>query len=57
VIRDGVEAARAFEKSEIMRYESETQKGAAEASGEFAAGVEVTGIGAQAYAVGEQGYR
>jgi hypothetical protein len=40
-----------------MRYQAEAEERGAEAAGELAAGVEITGVGAQAYAVGKQSQR
>ena len=53
MIRDGVQAAGAFEKREIMGDEAETQKYRAEAAGDFPARAQEADVRAEAQDVGE----
>jgi hypothetical protein len=57
VIGDGVEAPGALQEGEIVGDETEAQKKGAEATGEFAARVQITGVRTEAEGVGEHGQR
>ncbi len=57
MVGDGVEAAGAFEESEIVGDEAEAEEHGAEAAGESAAGVEIARVRGEAQDVGEQGQR
>jgi hypothetical protein len=57
VVGDRVEAAGAFEESEIVGDEAEAEKDGAEAAGEFAAGVEIACVRGEAQGIGEQRQR
>jgi len=57
MVGDGVEAAGAFEESEIVSDKTRARKTVPETAGEFAAGVEISCVRGEAQDVGEQRQR